>query len=88
MQLETVEELGLDEKLLRILEKEGIRQFSDIQKLAFEAGVFKGESLLLVSPSASGKTLIGELACVNTVLKNKSKAVFLVPLKAIAYEKY
>lgn len=88
MRLKVVKELGLNEKLVRILEKEGIRRFSNIQKLAFEAGVFKGESLLLVSPSASGKTLIGELACVNTVLKKKSKAVFLVPLKAIAYEKY
>ncbi|MCD6164963.1 MAG: DEAD/DEAH box helicase [Candidatus Odinarchaeota archaeon] len=88
MQLEMVEELGLDEKLLEILEKEGIRQFSDIQRLAIKAGVFKGESLLLASPSASGKTLIGELVCVNTVLKNRGKAVFLVPLKAIAYEKY
>lgn len=88
MQLETVEKLGLDERILKVLEKEGVNRFSNIQKLAIKAGVFKGGNLLLVSPSASGKTLIGELACVNTVLKNKGKAVFLVPLKAIAHEKY
>jgi len=88
LQQETVEELGLDERILKVLEKEGVKRFSNIQRLAIEKGVFKGEDLLLVSPSASGKTLIGELACVNTVLKNKGKAVFLVPLKAIAHEKY
>ncbi|KGC90820.1 DEAD/DEAH box helicase family protein [Burkholderia pseudomallei] len=52
-----------------------------------EFGVLAGRSLLVVAPTSSGKTMIGELAAVQSVLAGK-KAVFLLPYRAIVAEKF
>lgn len=44
-------------------------------------------NLLIQAPTSSGKTFIGEMAAVRTALRRK-KAVYLVPLKALAEEKF
>lgn len=58
------------------------------QALAVKAGLLKGKNLVVASPTASGKTLIAELLCVDSFLKNEGKSVYIVPLKALATEKY
>lgn len=52
-----------------------------------EFGVLSGNSLLLVAPTSSGKTLVGELAAIQAVLSGK-KAAFLVPYRALVNEKF
>lgn len=52
-----------------------------------EFGVLAGRSLLTVAPTSSGKTMIGELAAVQSVLAGK-KAAFLLPYRAIVAEKF
>lgn len=52
-----------------------------------EFGVLAGHSLLVVAPTSSGKTMIGELAAVQSVVAGK-KAVFLLPYRAIVAEKF
>ncbi len=49
--------------------------------------LLKGKSLIICAPTSSGKTFCGEMAAVVNLFKG-SKVVFLVPLKAIAEEKY
>jgi helicase len=49
--------------------------------------VLAGGSLLIAAPTSSGKTFCGELAAVAAVFKRK-KALFVVPLKSIAEERY
>jgi helicase len=43
--------------------------------------------MVIQAPTSSGKTFIGEMAAVRAAL-NRKKAVYLVPLKALAEEKY
>ncbi len=50
--------------------------------------MLKGKNLLVCTPTASGKTLIAELAGVKSILEGKGKTVYIVPLKALANEKY
>lgn len=50
-------------------------------------GVLAGRSLMTVAPTSSGKTMIGELAAVQSVISGK-KAVFLLPYRAIVNEKF
>jgi helicase len=50
-------------------------------------GLLQGESLIISAPTSSGKTFCGEMAAVVNLFK-RMKVVFLVPLKAIAEEKY
>jgi len=49
--------------------------------------LLNGQSLIISAPTSSGKTFCGEMAAVANLFKRK-KVVFLVPLKAIAEEKY
>ncbi len=61
---------------------------NDLQlKAVNEFGVLAGGSLLVVAPTSSGKTMIGELAAVNAVTSGK-KAAFLLPYRALVSEKF
>ncbi|WP_136688930.1 DEAD/DEAH box helicase [Halorhabdus amylolytica] len=59
-----------------------------VQSLAVEHGVTAGQDQLVVSATATGKTLIGEMAGIDRVLNGKGKMLFLVPLVALANQKY
>jgi ATP-dependent helicase YprA (DUF1998 family) len=50
-------------------------------------GILEGNSLLISSPTTSGKTFAGEIAAVKGVMEKK-KVAYLVPLKSLAEEKY
>lgn len=52
-----------------------------------EFGVLGGRSLLVVAPTSSGKTMIGELGAIQAVTSGK-KAAFLLPYRALVNEKY
>ncbi|MCA8277344.1 DEAD/DEAH box helicase [Burkholderia sp. AU30280] len=51
-----------------------------------EFGVLASKSLMVIAPTSSGKTLIGELAAVQAVLAGR-KAIFLLPYRALVNEK-
>jgi helicase len=72
----------------RALEKENITKLMPCQEKAVKAGLFEGKSLLVCTPTASGKTLIAELAAAKGIAEGKGKAIYIVPLKALANEKY
>ncbi len=68
--------------------KEEINELRPAQEKAIKAGLLKKKNLLVCTPTASGKTLIAELASMKTILKDLRKAVYIVPLKALANEKF
>jgi replicative superfamily II helicase len=61
---------------------------NDLQRRAVNEGrVLDGTSLLVVAPTSSGKTFIGEMAAARAVAEHR-RAVFLLPYKALVNEKY
>ncbi len=78
----------LPEKVYEVLTKEKLENFLPGQEKAIKQGVFKNKNLLVCAPTASGKTLIAELALMKNILEKKGKGVYIVPLKALATEKY
>ncbi|AIC15575.1 DEAD/DEAH box helicase [Nitrososphaera viennensis] len=56
------------------------------QEKAMAAGILDGKSVLVTTPTASGKTLVAMMAIAKTLQKGK-KAVYLTPLRALASEK-
>ncbi|MFQ3320120.1 MAG: helicase, partial [Natronomonas sp.] len=68
------------------LRKEGIESLYPPQAEAVEAGVTQGDSLVASIPTASGKTLIAQLAMLSAVQRG-GKALYIVPLRALASEK-
>ena len=59
-----------------------------VQSLSVREGLLDGEDQLVVSATATGKTLVGELAGIDRVLRGEGKLLFLVPLVALANQKY
>ncbi len=82
-----VDDLPVPEKFKEALKSEGVSELLPVQSLAVKNGLLEGENLLVVSATASGKTLIGELAGVPKAMEGK-KMLFLVPLVALANQKY
>ncbi|AZH24716.1 DEAD/DEAH box helicase [Haloplanus aerogenes] len=58
-----------------------------VQSLSVRNGLLDGDDQLVVSATATGKTLVGELAGIDRALKGKGKLLFLVPLVALANQK-
>jgi len=77
----------IPEDLFKILEKEGITELRPSQEKAINAGLLDYKSLLVCTPTASGKTLIAELAGVKSIMEGRGKVVYIVPLVALANEK-
>ncbi|HIP89912.1 MAG TPA: DEAD/DEAH box helicase, partial [Thermococcus paralvinellae] len=83
----SIDELEIPEEFKEVLKEEGVRELLPVQSLAIQHGLLKGDNLLIVSATASGKTLIAELAGIPKAL-NGEKMLFLVPLVALANQKY
>ncbi|MDN7024540.1 DEAD/DEAH box helicase [Methanoculleus sp. FWC-SCC1] len=66
----------------------GVEYLMPVQQLAVESGLLERQHLLVVSATASGKTFIGEMAGMKNFLEGKGKMLFLVPLVALANQKY
>ena len=73
-----------------VLEAWGTR-FSELNNLQLSAvndyRVLDGQPLLVVAPTTSGKTFVGEMAAARAIADGR-KAVFLLPFKALANEKF
>jgi helicase len=59
-----------------------------VQSLAVANGALEGADQLVVSATATGKTLVGEMAGIDRALNGQGKMLFLVPLVALANQKY
>ena len=84
--MDTAELSGLPAGVTDHLREEGIEELYPPQAEAVEAGVLEGESVVASVPTASGKTLIAELAMLASVERG-GKALYIVPLRALASEK-
>lgn len=79
--------LKIPSEFREILISKGNTKLLPIQILAIKEGLLKNKDILAVSPTGSGKTLIGELAGIPKAL-NGEKFIFLTPLVALANQKY
>jgi len=73
----------------KLTEKEKFSELRPSQKKAIQKGIFKNnKSMVVSSPTGSGKTLVAEYAMLDTILNKRKKVIYIVPLKALASEKY
>ncbi len=72
----------------QFVDASGVTQLMPAQQLAVEAGLLYGKDLLVVAATASGKTFIGEMAGIKNYLEGRGRMLFLVPLVALANQKY
>jgi len=81
-----VADLGLDARIVEILKGQGIEELYPPQADAIGPALL-GENIVLAIPTASGKSLVAYLAILASVLRG-GKALYIVPLRALAAEKY
>ncbi|PKP61727.1 hypothetical protein CVT91_02105 [Candidatus Atribacteria bacterium HGW-Atribacteria-1] len=68
------------------LQEEAVRNYG-VLDCGEGRGSDRNRNLLVIAPTSSGKTFIGEMAAVAQVIHHK-KSIFLVPSRALAEEKY
>ncbi|OGS52592.1 MAG: hypothetical protein A3K75_01600, partial [Euryarchaeota archaeon RBG_13_61_15] len=81
-----IDELGLDPRITHRLKADGIEELYPPQEEAIRPAL-EGKNLVLAIPTASGKSLVAYIAMLQSVLKG-GKALYIVPLKALASEKF
>jgi len=81
-------ESKIPKNIYKEIEKRGFLELRPCQTKSINAGLFNDKNLLVCTPTASGKTLVAELAFLNAIYHDKGKAVYVVPLRALASEKY
>jgi len=79
--------LPVREELKKILLQQ-MDELMPVQALSVGAGLLDRKNQLIISATATGKTLVGELAGLQNILNNKGRMLFLVPLVALANQKY
>ena len=83
-----ISDLDLDSQSINFLHSEGFTELYEPQEYAVSAGILNEKNILVSAPTASGKTLIAMLSMLAHIRKNKSKIVYLSPLRALAAEKF
>lgn len=80
----------MDQKeiISEVIKENKIEKLNPLQEAAIKIGILKGKNLVVSSPTSSGKTLLAEIAGLNTVFNKKQKMIYLCPLVALAREKY
>ncbi len=81
-----VKDLDIPFRVKEDLLSQGIEELYPPQAEALEP-VLAGRNMVLAIPTASGKTLVAILGVLKHVI-TKGKALYIVPLKALAEEKY
>jgi helicase len=82
-----VEDLPLPAGVAEVMRQDGIETLYPPQEKALPPAL-AGRNLVLAVPTASGKSLIGYLTAVKHVLERGGKVLYIVPLRALAAEKY
>jgi len=82
-----IQDLAIPQNLKQKYAREGILELYPPQIDCVDKGLLDGKNLLVAIPTASGKTLIAEMAMHQTIFKG-GKCLYIVPLKALASEKF
>lgn len=77
---------SLDPRLKKVLKEKNINKLYSHQKKAFQY-IKENNDTVIVTPTASGKTLCYNLPVLNSVLKDKNaRALYLFPTKALSQD--
>lgn len=88
MRIEKLLQFDIPEAVVELWRRRESGDLLPLQERAVKRhDLFGGGNLLIQAPTSSGKTFVGEMAAVHTALRRK-QVVYLVPLKALAEEKY
>ncbi len=89
MKVEELYDYGIPERLIQIFREKGIEELFPPQEEAVKRGLLELKKNFVVAvPTASGKTFIAELLILKSLLDRGGRALYIVPLRALASEKF
>lgn len=75
--------LDVNDSLRKVLAERGIAEFYSHQSKAIEA-IRQGENVLLMTPTASGKSLVYNIPVLESILEDsEAKALYIFPMKGL-----
>ncbi|MBS3782145.1 MAG: DEAD/DEAH box helicase [Candidatus Thermoplasmatota archaeon] len=81
-----VEDLDISDKAKNVIRSDGIEELYPPQEKGVD-DVLSGNNCVFAYPTASGKSLLAYLGIIKRVLDEGGKALYIVPLRALASEK-
>ena len=72
----------------KVLNISRFNSLNPLQKQVIKKGLLEGKNLVVSAPTASGKTLLSELAALDLFMNRKGKMIYMAPLVALVSEKY
>ncbi len=83
-----IEEVSLPPRFIALFKSTGIKELYPPQEQLVKSGVMEDNTnVVLCTPTASGKTFTSEILMAKALDEGK-KIVYVVPLRALAYEKF
>lgn len=77
-----------DEKVIEVLRENNYSEIWDDQWECIQKCLVDRKNVFIGLPTGSGKTFPALLSVIDTVLKKRGKAIYIVPLRALARQKY
>ena len=74
--------------ITKVLKLSGFETLNPMQKSAIDKGLLDSVNIVVSAPTASGKTLLSEIAALNLFFNRKGKMLYMGPLVALISEKY
>jgi len=82
-----VERLPIKNEIIQILQQQGIQTLYPPQAEALPRAL-NGENIVVAVPTAAGKSLVAYLPIIQEAFLHKKKSLYIVPLRALAREKW
>jgi helicase len=88
MKVDELRDLNIGQQFIDAWRDNGIDELTEVQASALkDASLRQGRNAVIVAPTSSGKTFIGEVLAVRAA-STLHRAIYLAPYKALAEEKY
>ena len=88
MNIRSLGKFGIPNNFIEKIESDKVSNLYPPQLDAVKNGIIEGKNLVLSFPTASGKTLMATLAIIGSRQRQRKKIIYVVPLIALANEKY